>query len=252
MSLEGKRVIVTGGTDGIGLATVRHLHARGCQVTVVARRPEPAAQLVAELGGERIATLSADVRDDDAPRQAIALTTERFGGIDGLVNNAAQDHFGPLLEVPDSEIRHVMEMDLVAPLRMLRDVARVMAAQGTGGSIVNLSSRLGTIGVPTMGYYGAAKGGLNAFTRHAAVELAPHRIRVNTVAPGMTETPLIVAWLSSFDDPVSQRAAVEATVPQGRMGSPAEVAATIGFLLSDDAPHITGAHIAIDGGYTAQ
>jgi NAD(P)-dependent dehydrogenase (short-subunit alcohol dehydrogenase family) len=143
-------------------------------------------------------------------------------------------------------------MDLVAPLRMLRDVARAMTEQGTGGSIVNVSSRLGSIGVPTMGYYGAAKGGLNAFTRHAAVELAPHGIRVNTVAPGVTETPLIAAWLGSFDDPAAKRDAVEASIPQGRLGDSDGVAATIAFLLSDDAPHLTGAHIAIDGGYTAQ
>ncbi len=252
MTLEGKRVIVTGGTDGIGLATVRLLHHRGCRLVVVARRTGPAAALTAELGADRLATVSADVRDDDAPRRTIDVARERFGGVDGLVNNAAQDHFGALLEVPDSEIREVMEMDLVAPLRMLRDVAGAMAEQGTGGSIVSVSSRLGTIGVPTMGYYGAAKGGLNAFTRHAAVELAPHGIRVNTVAPGVTGTPLIAAWLATFDDPARQRAAVEGAIPQGRMGTPDEVAATIAFLLSDDAPHITGAHIAIDGGYTAQ
>jgi NAD(P)-dependent dehydrogenase (short-subunit alcohol dehydrogenase family) len=126
-----------------------------------------------------------------------------------------------------------------------------MVEQGTGGSIVNISSRLGSIGVATMGIYGAAKGGINAFTRHAAIEFAPYAIRVNAVAPGLTETPLVAEWLAGQDDPEAFRAKVAAQIPQGRIGAPDEVAWAVAWLASDVSPHVTGAVIPIDGGYTA-
>ena len=102
-----------------------------------------------------------------------------------------------------------------------------------------------------MGTYGAAKGGINAFTRHAAIELARHGIRVNAVAPGLTETPLVAEWLASQDDPDAFREGVAAQIPQGRIGAPDEVAWAIAWLASDVSPHVTGAVIPIDGGYTA-
>ena len=118
-----------------------------------------------------------------------------------LVNNAAQDHTNLILETSDDEIDAVLAINLAAPIRVTREVAKLMVEQGTGGSIINLSSRLGTIGVATMGTYGAAKGGINAFTRHAAIELAQYAIRVNAIAPGLTETPLVAEWLAGQDDP---------------------------------------------------
>jgi NAD(P)-dependent dehydrogenase (short-subunit alcohol dehydrogenase family) len=247
--LDGKRAIVTGGTAGIGLATVRLFVELGARVLVVARRAEPGLALAGELGVE---FLAADVADRRSPAMIVAAAQERLGGIDVLVNNAAADHTALLVEVPDDEIDHVLDVDLAAPIRLTRNVAAAMLAQGTGGSIVNLSSRTGTIGVLTMGVYGAAKGGLNAFTRHAAIELAASGIRVNAVAPGMTETPLIDEWLGQQPDPAAFRATVVARIPQQRIGTPEEVAWTIAWLASDVSPHVTGAVIPIDGGYTAQ
>ena len=244
MRLDGKRAIVTGGTAGIGLATVRLLRELGAHVLAVSRRPS-------EDLPEGVRHLKADIGDPAAAVAIAAAGSEELGGIDVLVNNAAHDHTKLLLETSDEEIDHVLAVDLAAPIRVTREVARVMVEQGTGGAIVNLSSRLGSIGVETMGTYGAAKGGINAFTRHAAIELARYGIRVNAVAPGLTETPLVAEWLAAQDDPDAFRERIAAQVPQGRIGAPDEVAWAIAWLVSDVSPHVTGAVIPIDGGYTA-
>jgi NAD(P)-dependent dehydrogenase (short-subunit alcohol dehydrogenase family) len=118
--------------------------------------------------------------------------------------------------------------------------------------VVNVSSRLASIGVPAMGVYAASKGALLALTRSAAVELAPRNIRVNAVAPGMTRTPLYDAWLASTEDPVATEQAVIADIPLGRVATSTDVASAISFLASEDAAYITGVSIAVDGGYTAR
>ena len=195
--------------------------------------------------------LVADIGERGAARAIAEGAAEQLGGIDVLVNNAAQDHTNAILDTSDDEIDAVLQINLAAPIRVTREVARLMVEQGTGGSIVNISSRLGSIGVATMGTYGAAKGGINAFTRHAAIEFAPHAIRVNAIAPGLTETPLVAEWLAGQDDPDAFRARMTAQIPQGRIGAPDEVAWAVAWLASDVSPHVTGAVIPIDGGYTA-
>jgi NAD(P)-dependent dehydrogenase (short-subunit alcohol dehydrogenase family) len=248
MREERKRVIITGATAGIGEATTRLMTERGWRVLMVARRAGPAETLTRETGA---AFLQADIRDADAPSRAIAACVERFGGVDALVNNAALDYAKPLLDVPDDELRATIEADLVAPIRWLRDVGRHLAGAG-GGVIVNVSSRLGVIGVPGLAVYGAAKGGVNALTRHAAVELAGRNVRVCAVAPGLTDTPLVSSWIADQDEPGLFRAALAQQIPQKRIATPRDVAAAVAFLTSDDAAHITGVVLAVDGGYTAQ
>jgi NAD(P)-dependent dehydrogenase (short-subunit alcohol dehydrogenase family) len=115
-----------------------------------------------------------------------------------------------------------------------------------------VTSRIASIAIPDLNVYGSAKSALAGLTRGAAIELAAQGIRVNSVAPGLTETPLIRAWIDDQPDPVAFRAQVASTVPQGRFATPEEVAAAITFLVSDGAAHITGASLAVDGGYTAQ
>jgi len=250
--LQGKRVIVTGATAGIGEETARLLVERGARVAGVGRRREAGEALERELGAERFVFVQADLDDPGAAAAILAAARERLGDVDVLVNNAAIDHARPLLETPDDEVEAVFRTNFMAQFRLLREVASAWVAAGRGGAIVNVSSRLASIGVPTMGVYGAAKGALSSLTRHAAVELAPHGIRVNTVAPGPTETPLIRAWIEGHDDPVAFRETVADSIPLHALATPRDVAAAIAYLASDDAAHVTGASLAVDGGYTAK
>jgi NAD(P)-dependent dehydrogenase (short-subunit alcohol dehydrogenase family) len=250
MTFQGRTAIVTGATDGIGLATSRLLAAQGAQLVLVARRPEPGAALVAELGEQRAVFLSADVADPGTPDAAVAAARDRFGAVDILVNNAALDFVKPILEATPEDVQRVYEMNVFAPLRMLQAAARAML--GRGGAIVNVTSRLATIAIDSINVYGSAKAALAGLTRGAAIEFAAEGIRVNAVAPGLTETPLIQAWISEQDDPDAFRADLAGSVPLKRLATPEEVAAAIAFLASDAAGHITGASLAIDGGYTAQ
>jgi NAD(P)-dependent dehydrogenase (short-subunit alcohol dehydrogenase family) len=244
--LQGKTVIVTGGTMGIGEAIVRRCAAEGGKVVVVARNAERGERLVSDVGGDRVRFIAGDVTDPATADAAV----EACGDVDVLVNNAAIDHTSDLLEATGEDVRRVFETNVFGALWMLQAVARAMKARG-GGSIVNVSSRLASIGVPTMVVYGAAKGALSALTRGAAIELAPHGIRVNAVAPGLTATPLYDAWIAEQDDPEAVAAQAARTIPQGRVGTPEEVAAAVAYLAADESAHVTGASIPIDGGYTA-
>jgi NAD(P)-dependent dehydrogenase (short-subunit alcohol dehydrogenase family) len=133
---------------------------------------------------------------------------------------------------------------------MLREAACAM--RSGGGSIVNITSRTASVGIPTMSLYSASKGALASLTRAAAVEWAPLGIRVNAVAPGLTDTPLARAWFDQQPEPESFRQGVEAAIPQRRLATPEDVAAAVLFLASDDSRHVTGVTLAVDGGYTAQ
>jgi len=247
--LDGKTVIVTGGTMGIGEAIVRRFADESARLVVVARDRGRGERLVADVGEDRVRFVAGDVTDpataDAAVEAALAL-----GGVDVLVNNAAVDFTSDLLETDDDDVRRVFETNFFGAFWMLQRVARELKRRG-GGSIVNVSSRLASIGVPTMVVYSASKGALLALTRGAAIELAPHNIRVNAVAPGLTATPLYDAWIGEQDDPDAFAARVAATIPQGRVGTPQEVAAAVAYLAADESAHVTGASIPIDGGYTA-
>src|SRR6266487_6510087 len=134
---------------------------------------------------------------------------------------------------------------------MLKEAARAMRRSGKGGSIINVTSRTASVGVPTMTIYGASKGALLSLTRGAAIDLARYSIRGNAVAPGLTQTPLFEAWLAAQDDPEQFREATVATIPQPRFASPQDVASAILYFASDESSHVTGASLAVDGGYTA-
>jgi NAD(P)-dependent dehydrogenase (short-subunit alcohol dehydrogenase family) len=247
--LEGKVAIVTGASAGIGTAIAHRLVAEGARVVGTGRRAEPGSRLVEALGGaERACFVTGSVADPATARAAVDAASE-WDGPQVLVNNAGLDHTGSLLDTPAGEVREVFETNFFGALWTLQAAGRAMAERG-GGSIVNVTSRLASIGVPTMTLYGASKGALLALTRGAAVELAPLGIRVNAVAPGQTRTPLTEAWLAQQTDPRVGEAAV-AGIPQRRFGEPDEVAAAVAFLAADESAHITGASIPVDGGYTA-
>jgi NAD(P)-dependent dehydrogenase (short-subunit alcohol dehydrogenase family) len=246
--LAGKTMIVTGGTMGIGEAIVRRCLDEGARIVVVARTAERGEALAAELG-ERVRFVAGDVVAPDTADAAVEAA-EVFGGVDVLVNNAAIDFTSDVVETELADVRRVFETNFFGAYVMFARVARELKRRG-GGSIVNVTSRLASIGVPTMVVYSASKGAVLALTRGAAVELAPHGVRVNAVAPGLTATPLYDAWVGEQDDPVAFAAGIAKTIPQGRVGTPEEVAAAVAYLAADESAHVTGASIPIDGGYTA-
>ena len=247
--LAGKVAVVTGGTSGIGETTVRLFVAEGARVVIVARRPGPGDDLVAELGPETTRFLSGDVASEATAKTAINLA-ESWGGVDVLVNNAAIDWVSPILETSEADVRRVLDTNFIGAFLMQREAARRMLERGRG-SIINLTSRNASVGVPTMGLYAAAKGALLSLTRAAAIEWAGQGVRVNAVAPGLTATPLVRTWINDQDDPVAFEKSVASAIPQGRMAQPIDIANAILFLAGDESSHITGITLAVDGGYTA-
>jgi NAD(P)-dependent dehydrogenase (short-subunit alcohol dehydrogenase family) len=240
--------VVTGSTSGIGIEVARRLHADGLAVVLTGRDQRRGREVERGLG-TNVRFVKADLTDAEAAATLMDTALDTFGRIDVVVNNAAMDHTGDLLDVPRQDIRTVFEINTLAAIAVLQEGAKRMEH---GGAVVNVSSRLASIGVPTMGVYAASKGALLALTRSAAVELAPRNIRVNAVAPGMTRTPLYDAWLASTEDPVATEQAVIADIPLGRVATSTDVASAISFLASEDAAYITGVSIAVDGGYTAR
>lgn len=246
--LRGKTAIITGATSGIGSVTARRFAAEGAQVVVCGRDGAAGSQLRADLSATGCELVLGDVTDPATATAAVEAAA-RLGPLDVLVNNAAIDFTSDLYETRLEDVRRVLEVNFVGAFLMLQSAARAM--RGRGGSIINLVSRTATVGVPTMAVYGASKGALASLTRGAAIEMAADGIRVNAIAPGFTETPLMAAWLTVQPNPEQARALAAAKIPQGRFATPDDVAAAAVFLASDESAHITGITLAVDGGYTA-
>ena len=246
--MSRRTAIVTGSTSGIGLVIAKRLHADGLNVLITGRDERRGRQVCEELG-DRTSFVALDLTAEGAPAALAAAAVDTFGRLDVVVNNAAQDHTGDLLDVPIDDIRRVFEVNTIATIAVLQAAAKRMDG---GGAIINVSSRLATIGVPTMSIYSATKGAVNALTTAAAVELADRNIRVNAVAPGMTRTPLYDAWLEQQADAEQTERDVLAGIPLHRLAVPEDVAAAVSFLASEQASYITGVCIPIDGGYTAR
>lgn len=243
--------LVTGSTSGIGRVVAERLVHDGFSVVVTGRSTSRGEEAVAQIGDKAIFIVS-DLTQPGEPSALVAETVARLGGLDVLVNNAAIDHTNDLWEVDEEEIRTTFETNTFAPMNLMIAAARVMKDQGRGGSIINVTSRLASIGVPTMGVYSASKGAMLTFTTAGAIDLAPFNIRVNAVAPGMTRTPLYEEWIASLDNPEQKAAEVAAAVPLGRIAEPEDVAAVISFLASPEASYLTGVSIPVEGGYLAK
>ncbi|MGH7912156.1 MAG: SDR family NAD(P)-dependent oxidoreductase [Candidatus Dormibacteraceae bacterium] len=246
--LQGKVAIVTGATVGIGEEVSRAFVREGARVVLVARTRDMLERLAAELGPDATAH-PGDVGDPSTARSAVRRAAE-LGGLDILVNNAGLDLNAPVLETSEADARRIFQINVFGALFMLQEAGRELARRG-GGAIVNVSSRTATAGVSGMAVYGASKGALEALSRAAAVELAPQQVRVNVVAPGLTRTRMNDEWLAAQPDPAAFLRDLQAAIPQGRLARPEDVAAAIVYLASDEARHVTGATLAIDGGYTA-
>ena len=243
--LEGKSVIVTGGSRGIGRAIVERFAAEGAKVTFFYRENAQAAQSVVEAAkaaGHDVTALQLDVRSSEACAAAVERVVERTEVIDVLVNNAGAIRDNPLAGFSDADVQDVLDINVTGVFNMTRAVAPFMISKRRG-RIVNLSSVSGEKGGRGQTNYAASKGAINAFTRALAVELAPRRIAVNAVAPGVIETEMSEAVRELAGDEVKARILMK------RFGKPEEIAHAVWFLASDYASYITGQVLTVDGGF---
>jgi glucose 1-dehydrogenase len=244
--LAGKVAIVTGASSGIGYAIAQLFARHGAAVAInYLEHADDAQRLVEEIeaAGGRAIALEGDVSDARAVESLVAITVETFGRLDILVNNAGIESTQPLLETSEANWDRTIAVNLKGPFLCLRAAAKRM--QKDGGSIVNISSIHEDFPFPGSTPYVAAKGGLRMLMRNASLELAPHRIRVNNVAPGAIATPINAATLA---DPTKVKE-LERIVPLQRLGEPAEVAEVVLFLASDRSSYVTGSTYYVDGGY---
>ncbi|GLZ14320.1 oxidoreductase [Actinomadura sp. NBRC 104425] len=234
---------VTGGASGIGLATARTLRDQGWNVVIADLDGSALRRVGREVDGVRAVAL--DVTDAPAVAAAVGAAEAEFGAVDALVNCAGVVENAPFLTAAPETFRRTLEVNLTGTFLVGQAVARGMAARGRG-SIVNIASVSGLRGGPYRAAYGASKGGVIALTKVMAVELGPCGVRVNCVAPGATDTPLV-----RVAQPPAIRRAVLRSIPLGRYADPAETAAVIAFLAGDGAAFVTGQIWGVDGGQLA-
>ncbi|WP_129358509.1 SDR family NAD(P)-dependent oxidoreductase [Rothia uropygioeca] len=251
MTSQQPVALVTGANSGIGVEIARRLVGDGFRVILSGRNEERGQAVASELGPEAH-WIRADLTDSADIQRLVTETVDSGGRLDVLVNNAGLDLVGPILDVPEEELRANFETNVFGTIAALQAAGRVMRDQGEGGAIINITSRLALIGVPTMSLYGAGKGAIQSLTTAAAVELAPLNIRVNAVAPGMAKTPLYETWLSNQEDPEATERDVAGKIPLGRIADPSDVAAAVSYLASPGAAYITGTTIPVEGGYISQ
>jgi NAD(P)-dependent dehydrogenase (short-subunit alcohol dehydrogenase family) len=242
-SLTGSVAVVTGAAGGLGRACSLRLAAAGAELVLVGRRPEPLRELAGEIAarGGHAASAPCDVTDRAALEQALMSGPSP----QILVTCAGGNRPEPFLEVSDGALDWSWRLNVYAPFVTGQICARRMIAAGDAGAIVHVTSQMGHVGAPLRTAYCTAKHAVEGMVKAMAVELAPHRIRVNAVAPTFVETPMTAPFLG---DPV-QRRQITSRIPLGRLGEPAEVAEAV--LFAATSPLMTGASLVVDGGWTA-
>jgi NAD(P)-dependent dehydrogenase (short-subunit alcohol dehydrogenase family) len=243
MTLQNATALVTGASSGIGKAVSSHLRREGARLLLTGRK-------------ERLDTVQpddlyvpGDLNDEAFVEGLAQRAAEALGTVDVVVLNHGLQVSSPLTEMAYDDAKKVLHSNLLSAFLVMKHFAPLMPA--AGGSFVCVSSRLGMVGKPEEVLYSAAKGGLIMLAKGAAIEWAPRNIRVNVVAPGLTDTPTIEASIQRSTDPEAYRRKREAQIPLQRLATPEEVADAVLFLASPKSSYITGAVLPVDGGYTA-
>src|SRR5262245_17566403 len=246
--LKDRVIVVTGASRGIGEAIVRACIDGGARVALASRKQADLDKVAASLPPERAIALACHTGKPDEVDAVFTKAIERFGRVDGLVNNAATNpYFGPLLDTPDAAIDKTFEVNVRGYLYCARALVKHVRARSGGGAIVNIASIAGTRSAPMQGIYGATKAAVISMTQTLAFELGSSRIRVNAIAPGLVETKFASAIVGN---PMLRDQIVKRT-PLQRHAQPTEIAGAAVYLLSDAASFTTGSVMVIDGGLTS-
>ena len=240
MKLLNKVAFVTGAGQGMGRAIVRHFAEQGAKVVAADINLDAARQSIEGLG-EKALAVSCNVADSDSVATAMAAVHAHFGSLDVLVNNAGIGSIDAFAQTPDEHWQRVIGVNLTGPFFCSREAVKLMLAAATPGVIINISSTAALTGEGPS-HYCAAKAGVMGLTRSMARELAGSGIRVNTIVPGPTNTPMMA------DIPDDWMQSMLKAIPLGRMGETDEIARVAAFLASDDAAFITGQNLAVNGG----
>ncbi len=253
--LASRHALLTGAGGGIGLAVTEAFLAEGACCTAVDLAPEPSKGLAALLARhpDRLAYAAADVRKVDAIGALVDAAAARFGTVDVLFNNAAVFDMAPLLESDPAMYERLFDVNVKGMFFVMQAVLGRLVAAGRRGSVVNLASQAGRRGEALVAHYCASKAAVISYTQSAALAMAPHRIRVNAIAPGVIDTPMwqgVDALFARYEhlQPGEKKIAVGKAVPLGYMGAASDVAGAAVFLASDESSYITAQTLNVDGG----
>lgn len=254
MRLKDKVALITGATGGIGEETARRFLQEGAKVMLGGRSPEKLAETLARLGpSDRVATCVVDSHNEEQNAAAVATTVQAFGGLDVLFANAGQE--GKLLPIEQttlSDFEDVLRTNVLGVFLAIKHAIPALRARG-GGSVIITASIAGVIGSPAMVPYITSKHAVNGMMKTAALELAPDKIRVNSIGPGPIDNRMIASLETQLGqgDAGAMRAFIESKTALGRYGTNTEVANLALFLASDESSYCTGSVFMIDGGWTA-
>ncbi|MBX3440350.1 MAG: SDR family oxidoreductase [Planctomycetaceae bacterium] len=246
MKLDGRNILVTGSSRGIGRGCVLELARAGANVGINYRSHlEEAEEVAAEVRklGRKAVLLACDVSDLASVEQMVARFVEETGRLDGLVSNAAYSDRETMIKADIAGFERTIDVSMWGAFHAVRSAARVMVDQGSGGSIAVVSSPHAVIPVPTAMAYNMAKAAIDHMARTAAIELAKHRIRVNVVHPGWIDTPGERKFFTE-----DQLASGAQSIPWGRLGTAEEIGRLVTFVMSDDCDYMTGSTLLMDGG----
>lgn len=252
MRLTDKVAIITGAGAGIGRATALLFAKEGARVVVADLDPKGGAEtvdLIKKDGGEATLALT-DVSKASDVQNMVKTTLDTYGRLDILVNNAGIFAEGSVVETTEADWHRLLRVNLTGVFLCMKYCIPAMI-QGGGGAIVNVGSEAGLVGIGNQVTYNVSKSGVIALTRSTALDFAADNVRVNCLCPGRTLTPLVEKVIAESEDPEATRRILSEDRPLKRMGKPAEIAAGILFLASDEAPYAIGTILSIDGGYTA-